>query len=211
MRLAVVTEFSTKTKNPDIARVLDELGFEYINVGMKNVDDEPQLNYVETAFIAAIAYHLNACDYIIAGCGTGEGFCIALNQFPAMMCGHIESPLDAWLFQQINGGNAASFMFNKDYGWGADINFKFMMERLFDQPIASGYPKSRADVQQKFRQLLVDLSVAGKKTMVEVVDVYNQDSLKNILKFPGFIDWVKASKGGDEALRAKLVEKYKAL
>jgi len=211
MRVVVATEFSTKQKNPDIIKALEELGIEYINIGMKNTgDDEPVLNYVETAFMSACAYHLNAADYIISGCGTGQGFMIALNQFPGMMCGHVEDVLDAWLVQQINGVNGASFMFNKDYGWGADVNFKFMMEKLFDQPIASGYPKARAKVQQDIRERLITLADKGKRPMVDYVDLMDEAYLKNVLNFPGFIEMVKSSKGGDEALRAKLIAKYEA-
>lgn len=43
-------------------------------------------------------------------------------------CGLIQSPLDAWLFGQINGGNCISLALNFGYGWATDINLWFVFD-----------------------------------------------------------------------------------
>ena len=211
MKLALAMEFSTHSRNPDVLKALTDLGHEVLNIGVTGDPDGFPMNYVESAFVAAACWHLKACDFVIGGCGTGQGFCVALNQFPGMMCGHIEDPLDAWLFTQINGGNAVSLMYNKDYGWGAEHNLRFIFEKLFDQPIGSGYPKTRAELQTYLREALRNVATDGKRPMVDYIDIMPREMMENILKFPGFIDWVKDSKGGDEVLRARLIKEYEAL
>ena len=53
------------------------------------------------------------------GCGTGEGAMLACNSFPKVLCGHVTSPLDAYLFSQVNDGNCISMPFAQGFGWGA--------------------------------------------------------------------------------------------
>ena len=57
-------------------------------------------------------------DYVITGCGTGEGAMLACNSFPGVICGHVEDALDAYTFAQINDGNAIAIPFAKGFGWG---------------------------------------------------------------------------------------------
>lgn len=35
-----------------------------------------------------------AADYVVTGCGTGEGAMLACNSFPGVICGHVEDALD---------------------------------------------------------------------------------------------------------------------
>ena len=50
-----------------------------------------------SGILAAVLLNSGAADYVITGCGTGEGAMLACNSFPKVLCGHIESPLDAYL------------------------------------------------------------------------------------------------------------------
>ena len=43
-----------------------------------------------------------AVDFVVTGCGTGQGAMLALNSFPGVLCGHITDPTDAYLFAQVN-------------------------------------------------------------------------------------------------------------
>ena len=103
MRIAVVNESSTKNRNKDIIEALAspsllKYGFEILNLGMRDVDGEPDLTYIETGLISALALNLGAADFVIGGCGTGQGFLNAVMQFPNVSCGLIYDPLEAWLF-----------------------------------------------------------------------------------------------------------------
>ena len=62
-----------------------------------------------------------AADFVVTGCGTGEGAMLALNSFPGVICGHVVDPSDAYMFMQINDGNAIALPFAKGFGWGAEL------------------------------------------------------------------------------------------
>lgn len=72
--------------------------------------------------LAAILLNSKAVDFVVTGCGTGEGAMLALNSFPGVLCGHVTSPLDAYLFGQVNDGNAIAMPFAQGFGWGAELN-----------------------------------------------------------------------------------------
>lgn len=68
------------------------------NYGMYSPQDEAQLTYVQVGILAAILLNSGAADYVITGCGTGEGAMLACNSFPGVLCGHVVDPSDAFMF-----------------------------------------------------------------------------------------------------------------
>ena len=56
---------------------------------------------------------------------------LALNSFPGVLCGHVTSPLDAYLFGQVNDGNAIAMPFAQGFGWGAELNLDYTFEKAF--------------------------------------------------------------------------------
>ena len=71
------------------------MGHEVYNYGMYTAEDECQLTYVQAGILAAVLLNSGAADYVITGCGTGEGAMLACNSFPGVICGHVEDALDA--------------------------------------------------------------------------------------------------------------------
>ena len=141
MKVAVITEGSTKHRNADVVAAAESLGLEVLNLGMKNEPDEPDLSYLETAFLSALVLNLKVVDFVLGGCGTGQGYMNAVLQFPGTACGLLLDPVDAFLFSQVNAGNCISFALNKGYGGvGGDINLKYMLKELFAHPYGQGYP-----------------------------------------------------------------------
>ncbi len=112
MKIAVINENSQAAKNELIVstlkKVVEPMGHEVFNYGMYAADDKTQLTYVQNGILAAILLNSGAADFVITGCGTGEGAMLACNSFPKVLCGHIESPLDAYLFSQVNDGNCVA-------------------------------------------------------------------------------------------------------
>ena len=51
---------------------------------------------------------------------------LALNSFPNVLCGHVVDPSDAYMFMQINDGNAIALPFAKGFGWGAELNLTYI-------------------------------------------------------------------------------------
>ncbi len=130
MKIALINENSQASKNAVILKalkkVVEPMGFEVVNYGMYSAEDKAQLTYVQNGILAATLLNSGACDYVITGCGTGEGAMLALNSFPGVICGHVATPLDAYTFAQINDGNAISIPFALGFGWGGDLNLEYI-------------------------------------------------------------------------------------
>ena len=207
MRIAVINEFSTKNRNGDVLKALEELGYEPVNLGMKDLEGEPQLNYLETAFLSALALNLKAVDFVVGGCGTGQGYMNALLQYPGTFCGLLTDPTDAFLYSRINAGNCVSLPLNKGYGGvGGDINLKYIFEKLFNDTYGGGYPETRKEFQADLRKILNNLSLNAHKSMEEIVDTMDETILKKALLFPGIRDMIEEAP--ESILKKKIKEWY---
>ncbi|MDR1596944.1 MAG: RpiB/LacA/LacB family sugar-phosphate isomerase [Treponema sp.] len=191
MKIAVINEASAMQRNPDILNALAPLGHEVHNLGMDPAKQQPELTYIHTGLMAAISLNGGACDLVIGGCGTGQGFLNSAMQYPGVFAGLVEGPLDAWLFSQINGGNCISLALNKGYGWGGDINLKYIFERLFQDPFGQGYPSHRQESQRHSRNMLARISTAVHRPLAEAAEFLPKPYLKDVLEFPGFRDFIK--------------------
>ena len=138
MKIALINENSQAVKNEIIYDVLKKvvtpMGHEVFNYGMYGAEDPHSLTYVQCGLLAAVLLNSGAADFVITGCGTGEGAMLAANAFPKVLCGHITSPLDAYLFSQVNDGNCIAFPFAENYGWGGELNLQYTFEKLFFAP-----------------------------------------------------------------------------
>ena len=96
MKIALINENSQAAKNgifeAALKKVVEPMGHEVVNYGMYAADDAAQLTYVQCGILAAILLNSGAADYVVTGCGTGEGAMLALNSFPGVICGHVEDP-----------------------------------------------------------------------------------------------------------------------
>ena len=171
MRIAVVNEVSACAKNVDILAAIAAAvpGAVILNAGMSDPEGQPQLTYMHTGLISAIMLHASWCDFVVGGCGTGQGYLNSVMQYPGVFCGLIQEPLDAWLFSQINGGNCVSLALNKGYGWAGDVNLRYIFEKLFCDPPGQGYPLVRAETQAESRAALRALSARAHRPMEEIV------------------------------------------
>jgi len=139
MKIALINENSQASKNTIIYKELKNVanihGDTVYNYGMESAE-ENNLTYVQAGLLAAILINSKAADFVVTGCGTGEGACLALNSFPNVLCGHIEDPTDAYLFSQINAGNAVALGYAKGFGWGSELTLRY----IFDNNGLSGPP-----------------------------------------------------------------------
>ena len=76
MKIAIINENSQAPKNGIIEaalkKVVEPMGHEVVNYGMYS-DASPRLTYVQCGILAAILLNSGAADFVITGCGTGEG------------------------------------------------------------------------------------------------------------------------------------------
>ena len=185
MKIALINENSQAAKNSLIYETLNEVakekGFEVYNYGMYGKEDESQLTYVQNGLLAAILLNSKAADFVITGCGTGVGAMVSSNSFPGVVCGIASEPTDAYLFSQINGGNALSLPFAKGFGWGAELNLKLIFERLFAEPMGGGYPKDRVVPEQRNARILNEMKTITHRDLLTVLKTIDQDFLKETI------------------------------
>ncbi len=212
MKIALINENSQAAKNAVIEKALrkvaEEKGYEVVNYGMYAADDEAQLTYVQNGILAAVLLNSGAADFVVTGCGTGEGAMLALNSFPGVICGHVATPLDAYTFAQINDGNAISIPFALGFGWGGDLNLEYIFEKLFSEPFGGGYPKERAVPEQRNKRILDDVRAAAFKDLPTILRSIDRDLVKGALAGKHFDEYFFAD-CKDETLAA-LVKELKA-
>ena len=165
MKIALINENSQAAKNGIIEaalkKVVEPMGHEVVNYGMYAADDAAQLTYVQCGILAAILLNSGAADYVITGCGTGEGAMLALNSFPGVICGHVEDPVDAYTFAHVNDGNAVAMLFGFGHG--------------------QGYPKERVEPEQRNKKILDGVRAATFKPLIDCLKSIDQDLLKGAI------------------------------
>ena len=211
MRIGVINETSAADRNADIRAALDGHGHEIINVGMTKSGAGPELTYMNTGFLGALLLNAGRVDFVVGGCGTGQGFLNAVVQYPNIVCGHILTDLDAWLFAQINDGNVISLALNQGYGWAANINLRFIFERYFSVEGGSGYPAHRRDPQAQSRQTLKAISETTHRSMTDIIQNLPEEILAPVLTYPGVRELVAVDSIEDPALKAAFQQRYARL
>lgn len=171
MRIALINENSQASKNEIILtalkKVVEPMGHTVDNYGMYKADDAAQLTYVQCGILAAILLNSGAADYVITGCGTGEGAMLAMNSFPGVICGHVEDPVDAYTFAHVNDGNAVAIPFAKGFGWGGELNLEYCFEKLFGFGHGQGYPPERREPEMRNKAILDEVRT---KTLRPLLD-----------------------------------------
>ncbi|HSM26180.1 MAG TPA: RpiB/LacA/LacB family sugar-phosphate isomerase [Anaerolineaceae bacterium] len=200
MKIAVINETSAADKNAAIMAALEESGHTIINAGMTESGAVPELSYIHTGLLSAILLNLHRVDFVVGGCGTGQGYLNSAMQYPGVFCGHILNSLDAWLFTQINGGNCISLALNQGYGWAGDVNLKFIFDRIFSVERGGGYPLHRAEPQKISRDTLENISDLVHQPFAKIIDLLPDDVLHPVLTYPGVVELIDVDTIADSNL-----------
>lgn len=192
MKIALINENSQAAKNSIIYTSLvqeaEKKGHTVDNYGMYSNEQEHQLTYVQNGLIASILLTTKAADFVVTGCGTGQGAMLACNSFPNVLCGHIVTPLDAFLFGQVNDGNCVAMPFAQGFGWGAEVNLNYTFEKLFSEPFGGGYPKDRVIPEQRNKKILDSVKAVTHQPLIKILKEIDQDFLKSAINYPEFKD-----------------------
>lgn len=182
MKIALIIENSQAAKSSIVhdalKAVAEPLGHQVHHYGMYTPEDKASLTYVMNGLLAGILINSKAADFVVTGCGTGMGTMLAANSMPGVFCGLIIDPTDAFLFGQINDGNAIAMPYAKGFGWAAELNLQDCYRKLFDGERGLGYPKERAQIMAKNRGILKELKAASCKDMLTVLKSVDQDLLR---------------------------------
>lgn len=190
MRIALINENSQAPKNALIYQTLSDvttkLGFKVDNYGMYSQEDKAWLTYVQNGILASVLINGGAADYIVTGCGTGMGAMLALNSFPGIICGLVIDPSDAFLFSQINDGNAISLPYAKGFGWGAELNMAYIFDKFFSVKGGGGYPPEKQKVERENKKILDGVRKNNFKDIVDCLDGIDKDLVKGALSGENF-------------------------
>ena len=187
MKIALINENSQAAKNAQIYEVLNEeaqkAGHTVFNYGMYSAEDDVQLTYVKNGLLASILLTTKAVDFVVTECGTGQGAMMACNAFPGVVCGYCIDPSDAYLFLQINNGNALALPYAKGFGWGADLNLQYIFEKAFGSPKGMGYPNEpgRKESQNRNAALLSQMKEAISKDLISALKAIDPELVKGSL------------------------------
>jgi ribose 5-phosphate isomerase RpiB len=204
MKIAVINETSAADRNTDILAALEGRGHTIFNVGMVKNGAKPELTYIHTGLLSALLLNTRRVDFVVGGCGTGQGYLNSVMQYPGVFCGHIINSLDAWLFTQINGGNCISLMLNQGYGWAADVNLRFIFDRIFSVESGAGYPPHRQESQRESRKTLTTVSTMTHRPLADIIACLPDEVVKPVLEFPGVKALIDVDTVEDAALKAAL-------
>lgn len=201
MKIALINENSQVSKNSlileSLKKVCDQKGYQVYNLGM-TCETDKNLTYVQNGLLASILLNDGCIDFVVTGCGTGEGAMLALNSFPKVTCGLIETPTDAYLFSQINAGNAVSLPFAKGFGWGSEITLEYIFEKLFASAFGGGYPKERQEPEQRNKKILDEVKKVTHQDIMTILKTIDKQFLKETIDRPNFLDFYTSHAQNEE-------------
>ncbi|CAE6901114.1 Ribose-5-phosphate isomerase [Vibrio sp. B1REV9] len=183
MKIALTMENSQAAKNEiilnELRHVAAQSGDEVFNVGMCDAEDH-HLTYIHLGIQASVLLAAKAVDFVFTGCGTGQGALMSCNAHSNVVCGYALEPSDAFLFTQINNGNALSLAFAKNFGWAAELNVRGIFEKVMMSGCerGQGYPVERAVPQQQNAAILNDVKAAVGKDYLEALKSIDVELVK---------------------------------
>ena len=117
---------------------------------------------------------------------------LACNSMPDVICGYAPTPKDAYLFAQINNGNAISLPLGEVYTWSGIENLEKTIKALFSEPFGQGYPKSEAERKIRDAEQLKEIRRIGQVQFKELLNILDISLLELIKRKQGVIQYVKA-------------------
>lgn len=205
MNIGIIQASSQVGKNKLIFDTVKKYaaGSEIINFGC--TEDEPdRYSYIEISVLAGMLLSSGAVDFIVTGCSSGQGMMLACNSFPGVLCGYAPTPMDAYLFAQINNGNAVSLPLGEEYTWAGYENFDATVAKLFSEPFGQGYPKGEAARKLRDTELLKQIRCSSQRAAVDLLESLDGDFVRSILRkqnvigyilghgHGGIVDWLQA-------------------
>ena len=143
---------------------------------------------VTQGMLSSFLLESGAADYVVTGCGTGEGAMLACNSFPGVLCGHIVDPSDGYMFAQINDGNCVALPFAKDFGWGAELKLEMIFQQLFGFGHGNGYPKERVVPEQRNKKILDGVKALTYRPLIDILHDLDADFVRETISGEHFAE-----------------------
>lgn len=204
MKIAVIQASSQSGKNELIYSTVKKCApdAEVINFGCTE-DEETKFSYIEISVLVGLLLSSKAVDFVVTGCSSGQGMMLACNNMPGVLCGYIPSPQDAYLFAQINDGNAVSLPLGEEYTWAGEENLDKTIAKLFSEPFGQGYPKSEASRKLEDTKLLKQIRKDSQVSMLQLLNTLEKPLLDKVLLKRNVVEYV-IENGKDEGIKSFL-------
>ena len=191
MRIGVIQASSQADKNEMLFRAVQKYatGAEVINFGC-GAGGEERYSYVEISLLAGLLLAGRAVDFIVTGCSSGQGMMLACNSFPGVLCGYAPTPADAYLFAQINSGNAVSLPLGEEYTWTGRDNLEKTIRELFSEPFGQGYPRAEASRKMKDTALLKEIRAKSQTDVIGFLNSLDRQLMERILSRRCVTDYI---------------------
>ena len=200
MIIAVIQAGSQSAKNELIYSTVKKYAAdaEVINFGCFGNEDN-KYSYIEISVLVGLLLSSKSVDLVVTGCSSGQGMMLACNNMPGVLCGYIPTPMDAYLFAQINDGNAVSLPLGEEYTWAGEENLDKTIAKLFSEPFGQGYPKSEAERKLEDTRLLKSIRSSSQIKMTELLKTLEKPLLYKVLSKKNVVEYVLEN-GRDEEL-----------
>ena len=191
MKIGIIQASSQAAKNQMLFDTVKKYAAndEVLNFGC--TENEPErYSYVEISVLAGTLLASGAIDFIVTGCSSGQGMMLACNSFPGVLCGYAPSPMDAYLFVQINHGNAMSLPLGEEYTWAGFENFENTIAKVFSEPFGQGYPKSEAARKAKDTRILIEIRSKSHRSAAKLLDSLEKPFIAHIMQKQDVIQYI---------------------
>ena len=208
MKIAVIQASSQSQKNEMIYSTVKKYASDsdVINFGCFG-DEQAKYSYIEISILVGLLLASKSVDLVVTGCSSGQGMMLACNNMPGVLCGYIPTPQDAYLFAQINDGNAVSLPLGEEYTWAGEENLDKTIAKLFSEPFGQGYPKSEAERKLEDTKLLKSIRKSSQVKMTELLKTLEKPLLDKVFSKKDVVEYVLEN-GKDEEL-ALLINELK--
>lgn len=200
MKIAVIQASSQSQKNELIYSTVKKYAkdSEVINFGCFG-DEQTKFSYIEISILAGLLLASESVDLVVTGCSSGQGMMLACNNMPGVLCGYVPTPMDAYLFAQINDGNAVSLPLGEEYTWAGEENLDKTIAKLFSEPFGQGFPKSEAARKLEDTKLLKSIRNSSQVKMTDLIKTLEKPLLDKVLSKKNVVEYVQEN-GRDEEL-----------
>lgn len=184
MRIGVIQASSQAEKNELIYNAVKKYApkdAQIVNFGC-TVNEKEKYSYIEISVLVGLLLASVSADFVVTGCSSGQGMMLACNNMPGVLCGYAPSPKDAYLFAQINNGNAISLPLGEEYTFSGEENLENTVKALFSEPFGQGWPKSETDRKLKDTELLKSIREKSQVSMTELFYRLDDSIVQKILQ-----------------------------
>lgn len=191
MKVGIIQASSQKEKNSLLYESTKQYAkdCDVINFGCDD-SDKSSYSYIEISIEIGFLLASGSVDFIVTGCSSGQGMMLACNSIPGVICGYAPTPKDAYLFAQINNGNAISLPLGEEYTYTGRENLERTVELLFSEPFGQGYPKEEADRKIKDTKLLKEIRANSQNDLIQLMKKLDKSFVQKILEKRNVIDYI---------------------